>query len=71
MDRRLVTSSSLAAIAYSMADAVLEVEFKHGAIYNYLDVPADVFDAFLAAESKGTFFNQSVKDHYSFRRINP
>jgi hypothetical protein len=71
MDRRRVTSSSLAAIGYSMADAVLEVEFKHGPVYQYLSVPPGVFAAFLTAESKGTFFNQSVKDHYSFRRLTP
>jgi hypothetical protein len=69
MNRTAVTSSSLASIGYSPTQATLEVEFKHGAIYQYLDVPADVFDAFIAADSKGTFFNRAVKDCYSHQRV--
>lgn len=69
MDRTAVTSSSLASIGYSPKQATLEVEFKHGTIYRYLDVPADVFEALLAAESKGTFFNHAVKDCYSHQRL--
>lgn len=64
-----MTSSSLASIGYSPTQSALEVEFKHGAVYRYLDVPAEVFEAFLAAESKGTFFNHAVKDHYSYQRV--
>jgi len=64
-----VMSSSLASVGYSPKQTTLEVEFKHGAIYRYLDVPADVFRAFLSAESKGTFFNHAVKDRYSHQRI--
>ena len=68
MTRTAVTSSSLASIGYSPTQAALEVEFKHGAVYRYLDVPASVFEAFLVAESKGTFFNQAIKDRYSYQR---
>ena len=69
MDRTAVTSSSLASIGYSPKQTTLEVEFKHGAIYRYLDVPADVFQAFLAAESKGAYFNHAVKDCYPHQRV--
>ena len=64
-----MTSSSLASIGYSPTQAALDVEFKHGAVYRYLDVPAEVFQAFMAAESKGTFFNHAVKEHYSYQRL--
>jgi len=67
--RTAVTSSSLASIGYSPTQATLEVEFKHGAVYRYLDVPTKVFEAFMAAESKGTFFNQAVKNSYSYQRV--
>lgn len=68
MDRTPVSSSSIAAIGYSRDERLLEVEFKHGAVYQYRGVPPDVFDAFLAAQSKGTFFNRVVKDHYLYTR---
>jgi len=67
--RTAVTSSSLASIGYSPTQALLEIEFRHGAVYRYLGVPTHVFDAFLAAESKGTFFNQAVKDRYPHQRV--
>jgi hypothetical protein len=69
MRRTAVTSSSLAAIGYSPARATLEVEFKHGSLYRYLEVPREVFEAFATAESKGTFFNQAIKDCYPHQRV--
>ena len=69
MDRTPVTSSSLASVGYSRTQATLEVEFNHGAVYRYRDVPAGVFEALLAAESKGSFFNHVVKDCYSYQRV--
>lgn len=71
MKRTAVTSSGLASIGYSRALGTLEVEFKHGAVYQYLDVPAEVFAAFEAAESKGAFFNKAVKERYSSRQVSP
>ena len=69
MNRTAVTSSSLASIGYSPTQAALEVEFKHGAVYRYLDVPAEVFAALTAAASKGTYFNHAIKDCYSYQRL--
>ena len=39
MERIAVESSNLASIGYDEASMVLEVEFKHGGIYQYFDVP--------------------------------
>jgi hypothetical protein len=67
--RRPVESTSLESVGYDSTEQKLEVEFKHGAIYEYLDVPAEVFEAFLAADSKGTFFNNDIKTSYDFARV--
>jgi len=67
--RRPVESTSLDSIGYDSAEQKLEVEFKHGAVYEYLDVPAEVFEAFLAADSKGSFFNSDIKNSYDFVRV--
>jgi hypothetical protein len=64
-----VESTSLKSIGYDSTEQRLEVEFRHGAVYEYRDVPADVFEAFLAADSKGTFFNTDIKDGYEFVRV--
>lgn len=69
MHRHLVDSTSLASIGYDSTDRTLEIEFKHGALYRYLNVPNDVFEALRAADSKGTFFNATIKDSYAFVRV--
>ena len=66
--RNAVSSSLIASIGYS-ADATLEVEFCYGAVYGYFAVPQTVHQAFLDAESKGTFFNRFVKPCFPCRRL--
>jgi hypothetical protein len=67
--RRPVDSSSLASVGYSSTEQMLEVEFKHGAVYRYEEVPPDVFAALLKADSKGAFFNSDIKDSYDCVRV--
>ena len=43
--------------------------FITGRRYIYDDVPQDVFEAFKAAFSKGTFFNQEIRDRYAYREV--
>ena len=64
-----VDSSSLASIGYDSTQQLLEVEFKHGAVYRYEDVPPEVFTVFLKADSKGAFFNSHIKDSYDCVRV--
>ncbi len=64
MVRTSVSSSNIRSIGYDAKAQILEVEFKSGGIYQYLNVPEDVFDRFMAASSKGRFFDQRVKDRY-------
>lgn len=65
MNRISVESSNLASIGYDAQSGMLEVEFKHGGVYRYFDVPASVFDPLMAThesgKSVGTYFNLHVK----------
>jgi hypothetical protein len=55
MQRAPVESSSIASIGYAPQERVLELEFRQsGEVYQYFDVPAEEYTAFLAAGSKGT-----------------
>jgi hypothetical protein len=69
MRRRRVSSSMIASIGYLARSRMLEIEFVSGSIYRYLDVEQETYDDFLAAPSKGTFFNAHIKDEYSFVRV--
>ena len=67
--RRKVDSSSIASIGYAETSATLEVEFVRGALYRYFDVPRATFREFLAANSKGVFFNSSVRNRFRYERL--
>jgi hypothetical protein len=69
MRRKPVSSSMIASVGYLARSRMLEIEFVSGSIYRYLDVDKEVYDDFMEAPSKGTFFNAHIKDEYSFVRV--
>jgi hypothetical protein len=64
MKRTRVRSSSIYAVGYDATERTLEIEFRPGEIYQYYPVPADVYEDFMAAESKGKFFEREIRDSY-------
>jgi KTSC domain-containing protein len=64
-----VESSWVAAIGYDDASQQAHVELIEGGLYAYLGVPAEVWQAFAAAESKGTFVNEVLKPDYRCRPL--
>jgi len=69
MNRKAVTSSTIHSIGYDEKSQILEVEFKSGGIYQYLNVPKSVFDRFMASPSKGKYLAQFIKDRYRTVKI--
>lgn len=63
-----VSSSLLTLVSYS-THATLDLSFKSGAVYRYFGVPTLVFDQLLAAESKGAYFNQTIRSRFPYRRL--
>ena len=62
MKRISLDSSSIASIGYEPKPRQLEIEFRqNGDVYLYFEVPAQEYEAFMAADSKGTYFNQVFK----------
>jgi hypothetical protein len=47
----------------------LEIGFISGIVYRYLRVSLDVSQDFLAARSKGKFFNEQIKDTYPWEQV--
>lgn len=61
MHMQSVHSSQINAIGYAPATQAMRIEFKSGALYEYANVPQDVFDAFSAAPSIGSHFYKHIK----------
>ena len=69
MDWIPVVSSNLARIRYDENTLTLEIEFQGGHIYQYFDVPVQVFEGLRNAESLGKYFNQQIKGNYRYARV--
>ena len=61
MERQSVNSSNIASIGYDESSNILEVEFNHGGIYQYFDVPQHEHQALMNADSKGKYFDANIK----------
>jgi len=63
-----VDSSLIRSVSYG-TDATLTVHFHSGAVYRYFTVPRTILDAFLAASSKGAYFNRHIREHFRYQRV--
>lgn len=69
MDRETVVSSNVDSIGYDGANEILEVEFKGGAVYQYKDVPADVYAELKEAASVGRYLSDCIKNVFEYERV--
>ncbi|NUO20316.1 KTSC domain-containing protein [bacterium] len=70
MTRTPVVSSNLKSVGYDTATRTLEIQFLSGGIYQYINVPPNVYSALMAASSHGSFFARAIRNSYRFRKIN-
>lgn len=70
MDRQAVNSTNLASVGYAADTQTLEIEFHHGGVYQYSDVPPTVHEGLLQASSLGSFFQRNIRGSYHYRRVN-
>lgn len=70
MKRQSVKSSNLASIGYDAASEILEVEFNHGGVYQYSDVPENIYEELMNASSHGQYFDENIKKGgYEFQKM--
>jgi hypothetical protein len=69
MQRRPVSSTSIATIGYDAATQTLEIEFRNGRVYRYYGVEADTFEQLMKARSKARFMNAYIRDSNPFSGI--
>ncbi|MBN7795869.1 KTSC domain-containing protein [Parahaliea mediterranea] len=69
MDRQYVASSNIASIGYDEPSQTLEVEFLNGTVYQYYNVPLNMYESMMKEGSKGRFLNTYIKNAYPFSRV--
>lgn len=62
-------STVIAGYTYNADAKILSVLFVSGKIYDYKDVPEDVYTAMRASRSKGIFFNRNIRDVYEYELV--
>ena len=67
MNRFIVDSTLIFSIGY--IPEILAVEFRDGGLYEYLDVPEEIFHELTVAKSVGAYFVRNIKDRYQYRKI--
>jgi hypothetical protein len=64
-----VESSVMTFVKYDDDSGELDITFTSGKTYRYLEVPAEIYDGLLDAESKGEFFNDKIKDAFVYSEV--
>ena len=69
MERIPVDSSNISSIGFDEASNTLEIEFHSGAIYQYFDVPFNVYQEIRESSSIGQYFAQHIKGYFRFVKV--
>jgi hypothetical protein len=62
--REPVQSAALASVGYSTRLHALEIEFRNGAIYRYLNVDPAIYHQLMIAPSKARFYDEKIRRKY-------
>lgn len=68
-NRIQLDSTSIAWVAYSAEQRLLEVMFQNGKVYDYFDVPSHIYTQLLGAKSKGHYFNHHIRNHFPAKQV--
>ena len=62
-----VVSSNIKKVGYNENNLI--VEYLSGAKYSYENVPKELYEELLKAESKGSFMNSKIKGKFNYKKI--
>ena len=62
-------SSVIAGMSYNAPASTLRVTFVSGRVYEYKNVPEQVYLDMKRSGSKGTFLNQHIKRNFPFKKV--
>jgi hypothetical protein len=64
-----VESKMFTSVAYDEDKQTLYLRFQSGDVYRYFEFPAEQYQAFLDAESRGRFFLTYIRDRFRYERM--
>lgn len=64
MEMIQVPSSAIRAVGYDPSTHRMRIIFEQGDSYDFCGVPSHVHDGLMRAVSKGTYYNDYIRDRY-------
>lgn len=66
-------SSCFSSVGYDSDTQTLEVRFRHGGVYRYMDVPATVFAGLVGSRSRGRYYHEHIRraGYASWKQLRP
>jgi hypothetical protein len=64
-----IKSSNLKFASYNTGSKILTVTFNNASIYEYYEVPWEIFTKFRMTDSQGKFFNANITKNYKYKKI--
>ena len=71
MDRQIVDTSHIRKVAFEPRGEELEIEFADGGIYRYQMVPREIYQELMEADSKTSYFTQTINERFACVRVDP
>lgn len=69
INRVKVKSSNIYAIGYDNEIKILQIEFLDKSIYQYYEVPENIYNDFMQSESKGKFAHKYILFQYRYEQV--
>jgi hypothetical protein len=69
MEHIPISSSTIRSVAYDQENMTMEVRFTNERVYQYFDVPEQVFQGLLVAPSAGAYLNANVRNFYRYAQV--
>ncbi|WP_327179232.1 KTSC domain-containing protein [Pseudomonas ogarae] len=64
MEMIAVRSGAMTAVGYDSSTRKMSIRFQQGHSYDFCNVPSSVHQGLMSAGSKGTYYNQYIRDRY-------
>lgn len=64
-----VNSSMIEKAIYNFETSTLKIRFTNGSLYEYNNVPNEVYDNFCKSDSQGKFLNEKIKNQFTHNKL--
>jgi hypothetical protein len=69
MHRIPVASTEITQVGYQEDSETLEIKFEHGGVYQFFNVPSEIYQGFLSAPSKEGYYQAKIGERFPCSRI--